>query len=153
MDRLLPLRAVCRLLAVPAADIRAWVDAGTFPPPVALPDGRRRWRASSVTAWMATLGFSPTTEEAQEQMDRESLPSLAREILQVLEEAGQGKWVGTADIAARIDETVDRSAGSWKRSTRILREFNLIETQKGRGMRLGPAWKPEGVSMVPGEGS
>jgi predicted DNA-binding transcriptional regulator AlpA len=151
LDRLLSLRALCRLLTVSPTTVRAWVAAGQFPSPVTLPNGRYRWRASEVAAWMTTLTAQVMTAEAGgtagggATVDLTSLPELAHEILQVLDEAG-GKWLNGSEIATRIGEGVDHTGATWKRTTRVLREMRLIVTDRVHGFRLGPAWDQPGLT-------
>jgi predicted DNA-binding transcriptional regulator AlpA len=143
MDRLLPLRALSRLIAVEEATILAWVEQGQFPAPVTLPNGEPRWRSSAVTAWQALLGI----RQQREPVDLKNLPELAQEILQVLEEAEE-EWLTAADVAIRIGDDCDHTSGSWKRATRQLRETGLIETNRAAGMRLGPRWGQGGASEL-----
>ena len=132
MDRLLPLRALTRLLAVEEAAILAWIVAGQFPSPVTLPNGELRWRSCAVAAWQATLGAA---REHRAALAREQLPELAQEILQVLEEAEE-EWLTAADVAARVGGDADHTSGSWRRAARQLREAGLIDTDQRQGMRL-----------------
>lgn len=134
MDRLLPLRALTRLLAVEEATIRDWIAAGRFPAPVCLPDGQERWRSSAVTAWQALLGM---VTRQREPVDLKNLPELAQEILQVLEEAEED-WLTGSEIASRIGGDADHASGSWRRATRQLREIGLIDTHQKLGIRLIP---------------
>lgn len=134
MDRLLPLRALTRLLAVEEATIRDWIAAGRFPAPVCLPDGQERWRSSAVMAWQAVLGMATRQREP---VGLKNLPELAKEILQVLEEAEE-EWLTAADVAIRIGGNADHTSGSWKRATKQLREIGLIDTHQKLGIRLIP---------------
>lgn len=135
MDRLLPLRALTRLLAVEEATIRDWIAAGRFPAPVCLPDGQERWRSSAVTAWQALLGMV----RQREPVDLKNLPELAQEILQALTEMEDG-WHPAREVAAKVGGEADNSAGNWGRAIKELREAGLIATgKKGLLLQLNDA--------------
>lgn len=151
MDRLLTLRALARLLAVPRSRLTAWIESGEFPPPVVLPDGGERWRLSTVRAWLADLlpaghchhdeddGEAVEPAEQPKPFDLAALPELAREILTVLSEAAE-ETLPSREVAKRIGGNVDPANGDWKRATRRLREAGLIRGDKTLGLMLGPRW-------------
>jgi predicted DNA-binding transcriptional regulator AlpA/biotin operon repressor len=148
MDRLLPLRALTRLLAVEEATIRDWIAAGRFPAPVALPDGQERWRSSAVTAWQASLG---TARQQRCPVDLKNLPELAQEILQVLEEADD-EWVSGAEIHAKTGADGDHHSGNFQKQLRRLRQDGLIESS-ARGYRLTAVACGEGNGVGNGDGN
>ena len=151
MDRLLTLRTLARLLAVPRSRLLDWIASGEFPRPVELPDGCQRWRLSTVRAWLADLlpaGHGEPEEETGEDdepavqarpFDLADLPELAREILTVLSEATE-ETLPSREIAKRIGGNVDPGNGNWKRATEQLREAGLIRGVKKIGLALGPRW-------------
>lgn len=153
LDRLLPLRALTRLLSVPAVTIRDWVSNGAFPSPIVLPNGRERWRASEVAAWQARLGeparvdkqlqqADEAQEQEQQEVDIDSLSELSQEILQALTEMADG-WHPSRIVAAKVGGDVDHNGGSWRRSLRELREAGLIDSgPEGLRLRLGSGQRP-----------
>ena len=140
LDRLLPLRALTRLLAVEEATIRDWIAAGRFPAPVCLPDGQERWRSSAVTAWQALLGMV----RQREPVDLKNLPELAQEILQVLSES-EDEWVSGSEIHAKTGADGDRHSGNFQKQLRRLRQDGLIESS-AKGYRLTSVALGEGDS-------
>jgi predicted DNA-binding transcriptional regulator AlpA len=152
LDRLLPLRALTRLLSVSAATIRGWIIAGEFPSPIELPNGRERWRASEVAIWQARLG-EPTRvdkqlqqadepqeqqqDQEQQEVDIDSLSELSQEILQALTEMEDG-WHPSRTVAAKVSSDIDHNGGSWRRALRELREAGMIHSgPDGVRLRLG----------------
>lgn len=55
----LPRRHTAHILAVPAATLRAWADAGVGPQP----DRRGRYDAAEVTGWAAEMSAAVHTME------------------------------------------------------------------------------------------
>jgi len=149
-SRLLTLRAVCRLLAVSADEVWAWVEAGTFPAPVVLPDGRDRWSAVAVAAWQAELGRARRRRRGRA-VALDDLKPLARDILQVLREAG-GEWVVKREIAARVGNDGGSESGAFKRALKQLKAADgLVEADPQQGFRaVGP--QGEGPGAGPCEG-
>ena len=146
LDRLLTLRALTRLLRIPRATIQAWVADGQFPAPIVLPGGKIRWRSSAVSAWISVL--SPAEGVGIQSADLDDMPELAREILQVLDESPK-EWMNGSEIAAKIGGDASHNSTSWKRASARLRQAHLVETDRIRGMRLGPAWKRQDQSEGP----
>lgn len=78
------------------------------------------------------------TPAPPEPPDLSDLPELAQEIVQVLQENGGG-WMTGAEIAAKIGSDCDHTSGTWFRTTKLLRELELIDSERGRrgrGYRL-----------------
>ena len=141
MDRLLPLPAVARRLAVTPERLRAWVESGRGPVPVVLPGGRWRWRESDLVAWVdalprAVVGTPARRPVAAPAPDLSDLPELGREIIQALTEAGG--WVTGTELARLIGGDCDHDSGTWRRVVRVLRDRGLIVTDRHRGYRLSP---------------
>ena len=132
---LITLARIARLLAVSESSVLRWSHAGSFPAPVILPDGRRRWRRSEVAAWMGGLG------QCEEAKQPPSLPKLARDMLQALQEGGG--WASAEELAGRIGGGADHTTGYWGRVIKKLRGLGLIESSRSHGYRLKPG------AMVP----
>lgn len=147
MDRMLPLRKLCRLLAVRRETLLAWIEAGDFPEPVLLPNQCRRWRESAVTAWLATLTGG---ELVAESIDLAVLPPMAQEILQVLAESAE-EWLKGSEIAAKISGDVDSTGGTFGRAVRALKRHKppLIESDR-RGYRLTPTGRAHAANLIGG---
>lgn len=133
MDRLLPLRSVCEVLAVPKAVVQVWLGEGFFPPPVQLPNGRLRWRQSAVMAWIADLAAHKVDAE---KLDVEDLPELAQDIYQALQE--QGRWVFGKELPDLVGVEDDHRSGKWYRALEKLKKAGLIESCQRRGYRAIP---------------
>lgn len=147
MDRLLPLSRVARLLAVPQATVRDWVQTGAFPAPIVLPGGRERWRYSVVMAWLQSL--TPACASVTPRLTPEVTPSDANEpgvseqglrldplswsILHAL--ADGSAWISGAELAESIGEDLDHRSGGFSRASRRLRDLGLIETSRTHGYR------------------
>lgn len=148
-DRLLTLRAVCRLIAVRADEVWAWVEAGQFPAPVVLPSGGTRWSAVAVAAWQADLARARRRGRGR-QVALDDLPPLGRDIWQALREAG-GDWVGGVDLAARVGNEGGHTSGGFRKALSHLRDAGLIEADRRFGYRaVMPDDDPESNEGGPG---
>lgn len=145
MDRLLPLRVVARLLSVRRSTLLAWIESGEFPGAVQLPSGALRWRASVVTAWLASLTGGELLADA---IDLGDLPPMAQEIIQALAESEEEHLRGP-EIAAKIGGDVDSNSGTFGRSVRALKQHKppLIEADR-RGYRLTEAGRKYADAML-----
>lgn len=63
------------------------------------------------------------------------MSDLAKEILQVLDEAAPGEWLKGPEIAARISDDVDAAGGGFQRAIAELRKGDLVESQTRHGYR------------------
>lgn len=148
MTRLLTLRALCRLLAVRRKVLLAWIAAEEFPAAITLPGGKLRWRADTVTAWLASLSGG---ELAVESLDLSSLPVLAQEMIQALAE-GEADAIRGPELASRIGGDVVCDSGTWGRAVRALKQHKppLMESDRSRGYWLTPAGRAAAVRMLGG---
>ncbi len=156
MERMLTLRALAQRLSVSRRRILAWVAAGSFPSPVILPSGHRRWRAADVVSWMGTLartredvhqieqGEAAEWTEPEEAtgeatasgpVDIGALPQMAQKMIRVLEDA-KGRWMSGEEVAAKMGQGVDRNSGHFTRCVKRLKEAGLVDADQAMGYRL-----------------
>lgn len=166
MDKLLSLRTLTRLLDTPAKTILAWVKAGTFPPPIFLPSGVRRWHLCAYSAWVAdrtrqaggdagrdaelpvddadedadTRDDEPDaaagSDESDEPVNVADLPETAQDIIQVLQEAEEDRLV-RREIAKRIGGGVTTDNRDFDRCLQMLRGLRVVNSNR-RGIAIGP---------------
>jgi hypothetical protein len=74
------------------------------------------------------------TASPEPEPDLSGLPELGREILQALEE--NGGWMTGAELAQAIGGDCDHTSGTWRRTTRMLKGLDTIETDYHRGYCL-----------------
>ncbi|VTS05235.1 helix-turn-helix transcriptional regulator [Tuwongella immobilis] len=158
MEQFLTAARVARTLAIAASELESFLLEHNGPKPIQLGNRGLRWRRSEIELWIEQLIDHPRPVIRQPESvaetappvqsaeplpaaattsalpARELLPTLAQEILQVLQEAND--WLHAAEIAYRISSDVSCSAGNWNRMIRRLKTEHWIISHPKLGYRI-----------------